>query len=518
MCELERVLLHNEPSYNAACLRYTVSEPCCRTWSLYNYVLLLNNVTNPADSCDLVTVTHIRYVTQLLNTCAHYYHDMKLVSDCADGIDEDRNHCAETPPECRTHNAVYNILHYLTDAEYMTPQSTEIKLAMTVLPVATGQGSRELYSAISGKPLMHDVMEVVAVNFGIKQQLFRDTMHGDMIWFLLALVVVYACVWLYTRSLFLTIVGVATIAMTTVISYFIYTTIFNIHFFPFINLLALLLLIAIGADDLFIYVREWRLAKFEKNVGTYEKVVSDTLHRSTLSMCVTSFTTSAALYANYVSTITAVQCFALYSGTAVIVNFALMVTFVPALVVIQDKWFNDCFVCYSANGYSSRKGIHYYICKIPHSVYNAFCDWSRGFFDKIVPCLVIRLRYLWFVLFTAATITSMIVVLYKPRLRLPTSNEFQVFSRSHLFEVYDFDVKDKFWFEKSSSASRVTMPLTVVWGVKATDSGDRMDPASAGGIRYDPSFNVTTPQAQAWLLAFCRSLRRTEYYKPSSGQ
>ena len=514
ICQLEQHLLSNEPSYNAVCERYMTSQPCCRTWSLYNYVLLLNNVNITDGSCDQVTANHIRIVTQLLSTCSPYYHNTKLVSDCANSVDSDINHCAEVPLECRSHSAVYNILHYLTDSQYMT-DNTQLNLAMTMIPVATGKGSEELYKIISSKSLLKDQVEIIAMNFGIKQQLFDDYMLRDMVWFTISLLVVYFCVWLYTSSVFLTLMGILTLCLTSIISYFIYTTIFNISFFPFINLLAILILIAIGTDDLFIYVREWRLAKLEKNSGMFEKVVSDTLHRATLSMFVTSLTTSAALYANYVSSITAIKCFALFSGTAVMVNFTLMITWIPALIISHDKWCNDCFLCPSM--YSAENGFGHYVCRAPITVYKSICDFTRVLFDKVLPCLVLRLRYMWLVLFTGVMVTSMIIVLYKPRLRLPSSNEFQVFSRSHVFEVYDFDVKDKFWFEKSFGAGRITMPLTVVWGVKPTDTGDTMNPLSAGELEYDPTFNITAPQSQKWLLDFCRNLRRTKYYKPSSG-
>jgi hypothetical protein len=56
-----------------------------------------------------------------------------------------------------------------------------------------------------------------------------------------------------------------------------------------------------------------------------EKIVSDTLHHATLSMFVTSLTTSAALYSNGASSITAIKCFSIYAGTTVLCNFIIMI-------------------------------------------------------------------------------------------------------------------------------------------------------------------------------------------------
>ena len=56
--------------------------------------------------------------------CAVYYHSGELTPKClvADPTDQAVNRaCIRVPLECRKHNAVYNILHYLVDDEFMPP-------------------------------------------------------------------------------------------------------------------------------------------------------------------------------------------------------------------------------------------------------------------------------------------------------------------------------------------------------------------------------------------------------------
>ena len=56
--------------------------------------------------------------------CAGYYHSGELTPKClvADPTDQAANRaCIRVPLECRKHNAVYNILHYLVDDEFMPP-------------------------------------------------------------------------------------------------------------------------------------------------------------------------------------------------------------------------------------------------------------------------------------------------------------------------------------------------------------------------------------------------------------
>ena len=51
-------------------------------------------------------------VKTLLLECFEYYQSLKLSNDCI-------NFKCQVPPECTQHNAVYNILHYLVDIDFI---------------------------------------------------------------------------------------------------------------------------------------------------------------------------------------------------------------------------------------------------------------------------------------------------------------------------------------------------------------------------------------------------------------
>ncbi|PVD25783.1 hypothetical protein C0Q70_13443 [Pomacea canaliculata] len=298
-----------------------------------------------------------------------------------------------------------------------------------------------------------------------------------------------------------------------VTAYFLYTFVFEIGFFPYMNMITVVVMIGIGADDLYIYCKVWHLAKSEKNNGVLEKLISDTLRHSVLSMLVTSLTTAAAFFANFVSDITAIRCFSIYAGTTVVCNFVLTVTWMPASIMLFEKWCNFHF-CRNADVYTGEFSICYCLCKVPHKVYYLVCDWSRIFFEQILPCLVIKLRYLWLLMYGCLGICSVIVIFYYPRLKLPSTRKFQMFSDDHLLERYDFHVGTMFGFEMTSDDddSNPNLPITIVWGVHATDGGDYLDPNKKGPLYFDDGFDLTTGEAQRWLLEFCRRLRRTDFY------
>nr|CAD7573470.1 unnamed protein product [Timema californicum] len=275
----------------------------------------------------------------LLKQCSHYYYNLQLSPDCEEKF------CQQVPTQCTLHNAVYHILDYLVDIDFLPENVCKQFLFKKYL--------------------------------GLKITLFNEYLIEDT-WLIGAGgMFILLSMWLYTSSLFVTLMTVIAIIFSLGISYFMYTLLFELNFFPFMNLLASIVAVGIGADDAFIFCKVWQCAKTEKDNGTLVKLVHDTLKHATLSMFVTTLTTAAAFYASYVSSITAI-------GTATLANFALMVTWLPASVVV----------------------------------------------------------YMWFVILGSLAVASTVVIFYHPRLKLPDTKNFQLFDSSHLFEQYDMVYKD----------------------------------------------------------------------------
>lgn len=158
-------------------------------------------------------------------------------------------------------------------------------------------------------------------------------------------------------------------------------------------------------------------------------------------MLVTSVTTAAAFYSSYVSSITADRCFGIFAGTTVIINYFLMITWLPASISIAER-----LTCFSSSGF--LKNI---TDKVTFPI-KKFCQLSQRIEDAIV-LNVIRFAKLWIVIFTIIGIVSGVLVLYWPRLRLPDSPDFKLFVSDHPFEMYDSIFRDMFWFEKIYTVS-----------------------------------------------------------------
>ena len=107
MCDLERHILLTE-GYQEICQKELTSDNCCRPWSIPNYIAAISNKT----SCFDLTDEDVQFARSLLLDCYQYYVSMKLGSDC-------KQSSCMVPNECAQHNAIYNVLHYLADNEFI---------------------------------------------------------------------------------------------------------------------------------------------------------------------------------------------------------------------------------------------------------------------------------------------------------------------------------------------------------------------------------------------------------------
>lgn len=171
------------------------------------------------------------------------------------------------------------------------------------------------------------------MDMGLKNALFDEYLLSDGCLLAFGALFVIHCMWFYTSSLFVTLMTIVAILFSLGISYFLYTIIFKINFFPFMNLMAVIVIIGIGADDAFIFMKIWKctlsdhvkssgiplahssptclsdLAEKTQNKDALYNTLKYTLEHAAISMLVTSFTTAAAFYTSIFSSITAVRCF-----------------------------------------------------------------------------------------------------------------------------------------------------------------------------------------------------------------
>ncbi|XP_061481105.1 protein dispatched homolog 1 isoform X2 [Rhineura floridana] len=525
MCNVDNLRIRSHAQFGDLCQRTTAAS-CCPSWTLGNYIAILNN----RSSCQTVVEKDISHTLKQLRTCAKYYYNGTLGPDCWDmaARRKDQLKCTNVPRKCTKYNAVYQILHYLVDKDFLSPKTTDyvlpaLKYSMLFSPTEKGESMMNIYlDNFENWNSSDGVTTITGIEFGIKHNLFQDYLLMDTVYPAIAIVIVLLVMCIYTKSMFITLMTMFAIISSLIVSYFLYRVVFNFEFFPFMNLTALIILVGIGADDAFVLCDVWNYTKFDKSHGATSETVSITLQHAALSMFVTSFTTAAAFYANYVSNITAIRCFGIYAGTAILVNYVLMVTWLPAVVVLHERYLLNIFSCFRKPQSSvySNKSCWTVLCHMFRKVIFAVSEASRIFFEKVLPCIVIKFRYIWLVWFLALTVGGAYIVCVNPKMKLPSLelSEFQVFRSSHPFERYDAEYKKLFMFERVHHGEELHMPITIIWGVSPEDNGDPLNPKSKGKLKLDSTFSIASPDSQLWILQFCQKLRNQTFFYQTEEQ
>ncbi|KAM6217868.1 protein dispatched homolog 1 [Rhynchocyon petersi] len=525
MCDVDKLRIRSHPQFGDLCQRTTAAS-CCPSWTLGNYIAILHN----RSSCQKIVERDVSHTLKLLRTCAKHYQNGTLGPDCWDmaARRKDQLKCTNVPRKCTKYNAVYQIFHYLVDKDFMAPKMADyptpaLKYSMLFSPTEKGESMMNIYlDNFENWNSSDGITTVTGIEFGIKHSLFQDYLLMDTVYPAIAIVIVLLVMCVYTKSMFITLMTMFAIISSLIVSYFLYRVVFNFEFFPFMNLTALIILVGIGADDAFVLCDVWNYTKFDKPHAKTSETVSITLQHAALSMFVTSFTTAAAFYANYVSNITAIRCFGVYAGTAILVNYVLMVTWLPAVVVLHERYLLHVFTCFRKPQPQmyDNKNCWTLACQKCHKIVYAISEASRIFFEKVLPCIVIKFRYLWLFWFLALTVGGAYIVCVNPKMKLPSLelSEFQVFRSSHPFERYDAEYKKLFMFERVHHGEELHMPITVIWGVSPDDNGNPLNPKSKGKLTLDGSFNIASPASQVWILHFCQKLRNQTFFYQTDEQ
>jgi hypothetical protein len=519
ICRLEQKLIRKYYDFDDHCHKANGTQHCCPSWSVGYYIALLNG--NP--SCLSINQTNVENARNVLKMCSKYYHNGTLKPECWDFRKNQKGlgRCNQVPETCTRFNAVYNILHYLTDIHFLSDGSdSSLSLRYSLVLVPVKENEHFQVGVYKSHLKDGDLSDGNVVLSGyelsrLKFEIFNERMLADLYLAAIAMFIVMVILWLYTRSFLVTSLVGLIVVSSLVIAYFIYTVVLGMKFFPFLNVLTSVFLVGIAADDAFVYIDIWHQSMREHKakrgrppVNEDERdqelisVTVDTMKHASLSMFVTSFTTSSAFFASLTSEITSIRLFGLYSGLSILCMFFLMVTWFPAAVIIEQTVFSRFGCCSVFSGKLQET------CRI-RTVVDKFLAWHRAIFTDFLPRIVIKLRYFLVVFFFLLAAGGIVVSTVKPGLQLPSSQDFQMFHESHVLEKYPLKLKKNFHFE---TTKRSSFPINLIWGIKATDTGNQFDPYDMGGLNWDNDFDIASKEGQQWIVTFIRLLKKQPFF------
>ncbi|XP_022086297.1 protein dispatched homolog 1-like [Acanthaster planci] len=505
VCSAETNLISSHPMYQSNCLCHDAGR-CSSTWSLGNYVALLSNKT----SCQDITDSDVEQVIMLLEQCVSIFHN-RTRSEVEDSRD-----FHTMPAECAQHDfALHTMLFFLLPSNFsesiLKNESATADVAAVFFPVNTSERSalEAIYrDNLQGCSCSDGITKLKAVDFSLKYSSFSSLLLADSLYLGIGVLGIFILIWTYTGSFIVTLASLFNIAYSLVMAYFLYTVVFARPIFTFNNTIATILVIGIGADDAFVFMDLWKKSVSEIGENDLVALTRETLRHAATTMCVTSFTTTAALYACIISDITAIKCFGVFAGTAILMNLFLTLSITPAFVIVSHKLTN-CTCRPKGKDDKEVATSHYTSNCVTHR--QRLLEFLRWFFEGTLPSVVFRLRYVWIVIYLLFVAGGAVVIFYNPGLKLPSVEENQLLIRSHHFEQYDFTYKGKFSFSRENKLNVLGF---LVWGVEAVDNGNLWDPDDWGTFNPHEAFRFSSPSDQEWLLDFCKDLKNQTFFKP----
>ena len=418
---------------------------------------------------------------------------------------------SEIPEDCANwKDMVLDVHDFLVDKSF-TNLSAENPLKYATVLVQSGayldDPLKFYHEKIENSPRI-SVNDLEVTAFGVnhesvKWDLFQEYFISDTLWFGLAMGLVFIVMLLYLLRIDLVLATIISVAFGFIFAYAIYYFILDMKFFPFINLLALLVLIAVGADDVFVFFDIYQQTKKAHPEMTLEKVISRTLSHAALSVFVTSLTTSAAFFANAVSNITAIKVFGIFAGIAILVNFFVMVLVVPCIIILVEK------LLMLIRGVLNPLATKILFCE-------CWENWEvivflRNIFDVYFPRLIGKTWYIWLVLLSLLSILAGVAVFAYPKFKLPDTKDFQLFPTSNLLENWFFNVNKHFYFVEDEG----NVPMvraSYIFGFEAVDGGNHWDPSNkTTHLIEDEDFDFYDADTQNWLSQFCEDQKVAEY-------
>ncbi len=453
--------------------------------------------------CSDITSSHVSNFSALLGECAPAFQNASLEycppdryigNGCSPGVQEG----------CLIDNIVYDTLNQLVDAQYL--DSGNVRFTK-MIPAVTDWDQKTKFTTFHDEYLFRldgeriGSSEFAGYRSGSKFDAFSSQIISDSLFSVAAFVAIFLLMWVHSSSFFITVFAWIQIFVSLGVSYGVYMCVLWLPFFPFLNLVGLFVVIGVACDDVFIFVDAWKqceCADTSKRLGLV-------LYRAGGSMFVTTITSVAAFLANSLSPVTSMRCFGVFVAIVIAVDFVIMMTYIPAVVLIHERYIKLNKWCTSRPAVTSRGGTESTNQK------NRLCfdiNVSAFFRDKVGP-FVIQYR-----IFLLVSLLAMAcgLTFAGSKLERPTTGEFQLYRDTHPMEVFELELEKNFFQYAANDETAKGVLTYFVLGIELVDNGNFWDPDDFGRLVLSKHFNISSPQTQAVLLGMCDTFAASPYY------
>jgi preprotein translocase subunit SecF len=179
----------------------------------------------------------------------------------------------------------------------------------------------------------------------------EETSYADMYFVILSFVLVFLYMWFTVESLFISMMGMIQVVGSVFPSVLIWS-IFNPKGVQFMQLLAVFMILGIGADDVFVLNDAWQQAKAAlleegKNEGaaSVSRIFRFAYRRAFSAMLATTATTSLAFLFGIMNAVPAIRDFCIFAAIIVICDFLFCITFFAASVAFFERYMKGKKFC-----------------------------------------------------------------------------------------------------------------------------------------------------------------------------
>ncbi|XP_070577306.1 protein dispatched homolog 1-like [Ptychodera flava] len=340
------------------------------------------------------------------------------------------------------------------------------------------------------------------------EQLFRDaidkTVMYDMICVVGSLAFIFFFMWFQTRSLWVTGFAVFGIITSFCGTNLIYRYALGFRFFGTLHVLTTFIILGIGADDVFVFVDNWKATGFKTYDGLEHRLSAAYRHAS-VSMLVTSLTTAVAFFVNAFSSLLGVKTFGIFAGILVLMNYVTVVTFLPTVVITHHHYLgNRCCPKRCVKISPELAGTEEFEKPVEEEKKSVVVRFLIGPYIRLLTHKVLR----WIIVFAFIAMTT-VFIYYATQLG-SQEEPVQLFKDGNNFVRHSKKNADSFVPDTSSGSSVYrTADVYIVWGLKNQDDKKchQTDYECTGDTVWDESFDLNPPPSQQALRDFCARLR-----------
>jgi len=163
-----------------------------------------------------------------------------------------------------------------------------------------------------------------------------------------------------TGSWFLATFGMIEIIMSIPTAWFLYSCLFQLKYFAGLNMLAIFIVLAIGADDIFVFLDAYKQSAHEgpEVLVDLETRMSWVYRRAGTAMLITSATTCSAFLCTCFTPLAEIMSFGIMASLVILMDYIWVMTlFCTACTIYHNMYDQEGAQCPACPGTGKRKGI-----------------------------------------------------------------------------------------------------------------------------------------------------------------